>query len=145
MWPSSPACCPRNCTYRGELKPLKTYEERDVELNARALAALRRHVHALARRAQPARHLLEARATPVQAARAPGLQHPAHLLDHLPDEQLHPAWVARQLGHKNSKMVHEICVRWIDGADKSRERERLDAALAISRNFHETTTKLTTP
>ena len=56
-----------------------------------------------------------------------------------------PAWVARQPGHKNSEMVYGIHARWIDGADKSRERDRLDAALTgplFPRNFHERPGKL---
>ena len=38
-----------------------------------------------------------------------------------------PAWVARQLGHVSSKMLFEVYSKWIDGADKGRERDRVEA------------------
>ena len=43
---------------------------------------------------------------------------------------LSPQYIARQLGHKNSKMVHETYTRWIDGADNGRELAKIEAALA---------------
>jgi hypothetical protein len=45
-----------------------------------------------------------------------------------------PAWLARQLGHSTTEMVFRVYARWIDGADKSSERARLDAALANRAN-----------
>ena len=44
-----------------------------------------------------------------------------------------PAWVARQLGHVNAQMVFKVYAKWIDGADKSRERDRFNAALGHTR------------
>jgi integrase len=41
-----------------------------------------------------------------------------------------PAYIARQMGHKNSKMVHEVYAKWIDGADEGRERAKLEEAWA---------------
>jgi len=38
-----------------------------------------------------------------------------------------PMWVARQLGHRNMKMLLEIYGKWIDAADRGRERAKLDA------------------
>ena len=38
-----------------------------------------------------------------------------------------PAWVARQLGHKSTKMLYEVYARWIDGADKGLERAKAEA------------------
>jgi integrase len=35
-----------------------------------------------------------------------------------------PAWAARQLGH-STEMFHRVYSRWIDGADRGRERQRL--------------------
>lgn len=39
------------------------------------------------------------------------------------------AYIARQLGHTNAKMLLEKYARWIDGADKGSERKALEAAL----------------
>lgn len=43
---------------------------------------------------------------------------------------INPAYIARQLGHANTKMLFEKYARWIDGADKGRERDLLEAALS---------------
>ncbi|HUH93303.1 MAG TPA: hypothetical protein VL742_09185 [Casimicrobiaceae bacterium] len=43
-----------------------------------------------------------------------------------------PARVARQLGHVNAQMVFRIYAPWIDRADKSRERDRFNAALGAA-------------
>lgn len=40
-----------------------------------------------------------------------------------------PAYIAQQLGHANSKMVHEVYARWIEEADKGAEK------LALKRAF----------
>ncbi len=37
-----------------------------------------------------------------------------------------PMWVAKQLGHSSMQMVLTVYSRWIDGADKSRERSKMD-------------------
>jgi|SRR5215469_3648539 len=39
-----------------------------------------------------------------------------------------PAYISRQMGHKNAKMLFEVYAKWIDGADKGRERAKLEAA-----------------
>lgn len=38
---------------------------------------------------------------------------------------LNPAYLARQLGHKNAQMLFKVYAKWIDGADKGREASRL--------------------
>lgn len=43
---------------------------------------------------------------------------------------VNPAYIARQLGHANTKMLFEKYAKWIDGADKDRERRALDAAMS---------------
>lgn len=43
---------------------------------------------------------------------------------------VNPAYIARQLGHANTKMLFEKYARWIDGADKGAERRTLEAALS---------------
>ena len=37
-----------------------------------------------------------------------------------------PTWIARQMGHANAQMLFRVYAKWIDGADKSREREKLN-------------------
>ena len=40
-----------------------------------------------------------------------------------------PAWVARQLGHKSTKMLYEVYSRWIDDADKGLEKAKVKARI----------------
>lgn len=42
---------------------------------------------------------------------------------------VNPAYIARQLGHANTKMLFEKYARWIDGADKGQEKLNLERAL----------------
>ncbi len=39
-----------------------------------------------------------------------------------------PSYIARQLGHTNANMLFRVYSKWIDGADKSRERDKLNVA-----------------
>lgn len=43
---------------------------------------------------------------------------------------VNPAYIARQLGHANTKMLFETYSRWIDGADKGAERRAMEAAMS---------------
>lgn len=38
-----------------------------------------------------------------------------------------PMWVAKQLGHANMQMLLTVYAKWIDGADKSQERSKIDS------------------
>ena len=44
--------------------------------------------------------------------------------------EVNPAYVSRQMGHKNAKMLFEIYSKWIDGADQGRQRAKLAASRA---------------
>lgn len=44
--------------------------------------------------------------------------------------EVNPAYVSRQMGHKNAKMLFDIYSKWIDGADQGRQRAKLAAARA---------------
>ena len=132
----------------GEEKALKTYNARDVDLVARAVAALQamkpwtlmggqnaaifqnpvtnrawhdersqrdhywtpslRRLGIRRRRAYQTRHTYAANAL------AAGVN---------------PAYIARQMGHKNAKMLFSVYAKWIDGADRGREKAKLEAAL----------------
>lgn len=39
---------------------------------------------------------------------------------------MNPAYIARQMGHENAKMFFEVYSKWIDGADKGREKNKLN-------------------
>jgi hypothetical protein len=48
-----------------------------------------------------------------------------------------PTWIARQLGYANSQMLFRVYAKWIDGADKSRERDKFNLGFG-----HHLTTEL---
>jgi integrase len=48
-----------------------------------------------------------------------------------------PSYIARQLGHTNANMLFRVYSKWIDGADKSRERDKLNVGFG-----HDLATKL---
>jgi hypothetical protein len=37
-----------------------------------------------------------------------------------------PTWIARQMGYANSQMLFRVYAKWIDGGDKSRERDKFN-------------------
>lgn len=41
-----------------------------------------------------------------------------------------PAYIARQLGHSTAQMVFTVYARWLDGADQGREAAKIEAALS---------------
>jgi integrase len=43
-----------------------------------------------------------------------------------------PMWVATQLGHANMQMLLKVYAKWIDGADKSNERGKIDEMFSIA-------------
>ena len=132
----------------GEVKPLKTYHARDVDLIDQAvdaLKAMKAHTSMLGdgngpifqnpvtmrpwhdERSQrdhywrPAlkrlgirwRKAYNTRHTYATTALAAGVN---------------PSYVSRQMGHKSAKMLFSVYSKWIDGADRGRERDKLNAA-----------------
>ena len=51
-------------------------------------------------------------------------------------EGVNAVYIARQMGHAKEQMLFKVYGRWIDGADKSRERDRASAAFR-----HDTATR----
>ena len=49
-----------------------------------------------------------------------------------------PAWISRQMGHKNSQMFFTVYSKWIDGADKGKERSKIDTL--FTQDSHKTAT-----
>ena len=45
---------------------------------------------------------------------------------------VNPAYIARQLGHKDTSMLLKHYARWIDGGDKGAERSKLDVAFTAN-------------
>lgn len=46
---------------------------------------------------------------------------------------MNPAYVSRQMGHRNAKMFFEVYSKWIDGAANDLEKAKMDAMLASRR------------
>lgn len=130
----------------GEMKETKTYKVRDVELTARAVDVLKRQKpHTFLKEHgfvfenpvtgspyHEERPLRRAYWTP--ALKALGLRHREMYQCRHTFATLclmagaNPMWVARQMGHSSMQMLLTVYSRWIDGADKSKEREKMDAA-----------------
>ena len=49
---------------------------------------------------------------------------------------VNPAYIARQMGHKNAKMRFSVYAKWGDGADRGREKAKLEAALRNEKAAH---------
>lgn len=131
----------------GKVKPLKTYQTRDIDLVERAVAALavmkawtlmsedgfifqnpvtgkpwhdersqRDHYWkpALRRQGVRWRKAYNTRHTYATNALASGVN---------------PSYVSRQMGHKSAKMLFQVYSKWIDGADRGREKAKLEAML----------------
>jgi integrase len=129
----------------GKVGPLKTYMMRDVDLTEQAIAALKamkpltfmkdgdvfvnpvtgRSWHdersqrdhywkpALRRCGIRDRRAYQARHTYAAGALMGGAN---------------PAYISRQMGHKNAKMLFTVYAKWIDNADRGRERAKLQKA-----------------
>lgn len=128
---------------RGQVKGTKTGNTRDVELPARALAALQRQIerepHGKRVFSDNDGQPLETTDTPLNqwwrpAIKASGLRvRDARQTRHTFATiclmgGLTPAWAAAQMGH-SVEMFFRVYSKWIDGADQGAERRKLDAFL----------------
>lgn len=43
--------------------------------------------------------------------------------------QVNPTYIARQMGHTNARMLFTVYGKWIDGADRGREKAKMEAML----------------
>ena len=46
---------------------------------------------------------------------------------------VNPTYVSRQLGHKSAKMLFSVYAKWIGGAGRGRERDKLNGILGASK------------
>lgn len=128
----------------GEEHETKTFKVRDVELNNRAMSALsRQNQHTFLKdgyifenpvTGQPyteERPLRRAYWNPTLKAlgmRERNFYQTRHTYATLNlMAGANPMWVAKQLGHSSMAMVLSVYSRWIDGADKSAERSKIEA------------------
>jgi integrase len=135
----------------------KTHSIRDVELNSRALAALNRqkaytmlkedgyvfHNPNTGRRWNSEQ--AQRRTNWIPTLKALGIRYRTQYNTRHTFATMNlmaganPMWVSRQMGHKNMQMLLTTYARWIDGADKSKERSKIDAL--FEDHSHKTATK----
>jgi integrase len=128
-------------------KDTKTHDLRDIDLQSRALAAITRqkehsflsggHVFLNPVTGEP----FTDTAAPVQIVWRPTLK-ALGIRDRDARQTRHtfatlclmagmnPAYVSRQMGHRNAKMFFEVYSKWIDGAANEREKSKMDVMLA---------------
>jgi len=129
----------------GEVKPLKTYNAREVDLGAVALEALELLrpwtegepeifqnpdsglPWADARRQREVFWTPALEALGIRPRRAYQIRHTYATLALMAGAN--PAYISRQMGHKNPQMLFKVYARWIDGADRGREHRKVEAAL----------------
>jgi integrase len=132
----------------GEVKPTKTYEMRDVELNPEARAALLaqkahtylafRHVFLNPNTGEPYYNHQAPWLALRACLKALGIRHrPAYNTRHTFATMnlmagASPFWVSKQLGHKKLEMTMSAYASWIQGADHGREVGKLAAFLGQS-------------
>ncbi|MBB5189601.1 integrase [Silvimonas terrae] len=130
-----------------EVKGTKTGNIRDVELNSRALAALQRQREQSYLRGKEVftnPNTGEAYSFPqvlwkvwTQVMKKTGIRYrkPYQTRHTFATLNLmagaNPMWVSRQMGHTSMKMLLEVYSRWIDMADRSREKNKLESMLSV--------------
>lgn len=125
----------------------KTFSVRDVELNSRAMSALRRQK---ARTFMRGEYVFENPVTGLRYSEERPLRenywHPTlkalGIRERVFYQTRHtyatmalmsgnnPMWVSKQLGHTNMTMLMTVYSKWINGADKSVERNKIDSLFA---------------
>lgn len=132
----------------GEVKPLKTYYAREFDLVSRALAAIQSMkvwtamggpTAEIFQNIETSKPLHDERSqrdhfwTPT--LRKTGIRHRrAYQTRHTYAANslaagINPTYIARQMGHKNAKMLFTVYAKWIDGADRGREKAKMEQML----------------
>lgn len=132
---------------RKRTKATKNYRFRYIELNSRAMAALRKQAEISFIRGKevftnPKTGEAIIGDKPVRekwkpALRALGIRYrpPYNTRHTFATLNLmagaNPMWVSRQLGHTSMKMLLEVYSRWIDGADQKSEKNKLENLINV--------------
>nr|WP_236906053.1 site-specific integrase [Collimonas pratensis] len=133
-------------TFKGRFKDLKTSEVRDIDLVDRAINALqaqKRFTYMKAaeifenpvtdrpwhdERSQRDHYWKPSlKKLGIRARRAYQTRHTYATTALMAG--VNPAYIARQLGHANAKMLFTVYAKWIDAADRGREKAKMEAVL----------------
>ena len=134
---------------QGKDGPLKTYQTRDVDLVGRAIDALEAmKPHTFMRGAEIFQNPVTRKGWHDERSQRDHYWKPALKRLGIRDRRayqtrhtyatnaltagVNPAYIARQMGHKSAKMLFTVYAKWIDGADRGRERAKLEAATKSS-------------
>jgi integrase len=139
-----------NARVRHQVKDTKTHHVRDVDLNDRAMAALaamKKHTFLKGanatifadpdgrpwtsdRKQREEFFYPVLKALGIRRRRAYNTRHTYATVGLMAGVNL--AYIARQLGHKDTSMLLKHYAKWIDGADKGAERAKLNAAFGAN-------------
>ena len=129
----------------GKIGPLKTYQTRDVDLAERAIAALKAmKPHTFMSDAEVFLNPVTGRAWHDERSQRDHYWKPALKRCGIRDRRayqtrhtyaatalmggVNPAYISRQMGHANAHMLFRVYAKWIDNADRGRERAKMQAA-----------------
>ncbi|HWX01391.1 site-specific integrase [Collimonas sp.] len=145
-WNNRTICVSRAKTFKGGLKDLKTSEVRDVDLVDRAMNMLQAQKRfTYMKRAEIFENPVTGRPwhdersqrdhywkpclkkLGIRARRAYQTRHTYATTALMAG--VNPAYIARQLGHANAKMLFTVYAKWIDAADRGREKAKMEAVL----------------
>ena len=129
----------------GKLGPLKTYQMRDVDLGERAIAALKAmKAHTFLKDAEIFLNPVTGRAWHDERSQRDHYWKPALKRCGIRDRRayqtrhtyaatalmggVNPAYISRQMGHANAHMLFRVYAKWIDNADRGRERAKMQKA-----------------
>jgi integrase len=147
----------------GEIKPIKTFNVRDVDLVDRALAALETMKNWTYRPEEENWEEVEIFQSPTTGVafaneRSQRDNYWTPILKRLRIRRrrayqtrhtyattalmagANPSYISRQLGHKSPEMVFKVYAKWIEGADRGREKAKVEASVGaaagpVARNF----------
>lgn len=145
-WTAGTARVERARTAGGQVGQVKTYTARDVELTSEALAALntmKAHTFMKGPDADVFQNPVTGKPWHDERSQRDHYWRPALRRCAIRDRRayctrhtfattalmagVNVAYIARQLGHTNARMLLTTYAKWIDAADRGREREKMDA------------------
>lgn len=129
----------------GEIGPLKTYQTRDVDLIEPTLAVLKAmKPHTFMKDAEIFLNPVTGKPWHDERSQRDHYWKPALRRTGVRDRRAYqtrhtfaanalaaganPTYISRQMGHKSAKMLFSVYAKWIDGADRGREKAKLELA-----------------